>query len=93
MYHEYTHYMLRKADGWLPLWLNEGLAQFYENTDIDAKITWLGETNPQQLMYLKRNDLLPIKTLLTIDARSPYYHDEDKSSIFYSESWAMTHVT
>ncbi len=37
VYHEYTHYMLRKADTWLPLWLNEGLAQFYENTDIDDK--------------------------------------------------------
>ena len=26
VYHEYTHYMLRKAT-WLPLWLNEGLAE------------------------------------------------------------------
>jgi tetratricopeptide (TPR) repeat protein len=91
VYHEYTHYMLRKADGWLPLWLNEGLAQFYENTDIDDKTVWLGETDVEKLRYLKRNDMLPIETLLTIDARSPYYHDEDMSSIFYSESWAMTH--
>jgi tetratricopeptide (TPR) repeat protein len=91
VYHEYTHYMLRKADQWLPLWLNEGLAQFYENTDIDDKTAWLGETNPEELRYLKRNDMLPIETLLTIDARSPFYHDEDKGSIFYSESWALTH--
>jgi tetratricopeptide (TPR) repeat protein len=91
VYHEYTHYMLRKADKWLPLWLNEGLAQFYENTDIDDKTAWLGQTNPEELRYLKRNNMLPIATLLTIDARSPYYHDEDKGSIFYSESWAMTH--
>lgn len=91
VYHEYTHYMLRKADKWLPLWLNEGLAQFYENTDIDDKTAWLGETNPEELRYLKRNDMLPMETLLTIDARSPFYHDEDKGSIFYSESWAMTH--
>jgi tetratricopeptide (TPR) repeat protein len=91
VYHEYTHYMLRKADNWLPLWLNEGLAQFYENTDIDDKTAWLGQTNPQVLRYLKRNDMLPIETLLEVNASSPNYHDEDKGTIFYAESWALTH--
>jgi tetratricopeptide (TPR) repeat protein len=91
VYHEYTHFMLRKADTWLPLWLNEGLAQFYENTDIDDKTAWLGETNAQALSLLKRNDMLPIATLLQVNAQSPYYHDEDKGSIFYAESWALTH--
>jgi tetratricopeptide (TPR) repeat protein len=91
VYHEYTHYMLRKADTWLPLWLNEGLAQFYENTDIDDKTAWLGETNTEALNLLKRNNLLPIATLLRVNAQSPYYHNEDESSIFYAESWALTH--
>jgi tetratricopeptide (TPR) repeat protein len=91
VYHEYTHYMLRKADNWLPLWLNEGLAQFYENTDMDDKTAWLGEANADELQYLKRNDLLPIETLLAVDAKSPYYHDEEKGSMFYAESWALTH--
>lgn len=91
VYHEYTHYMLRKDDRWLPLWLNEGLAQFYENTDVDEKTVWLGEASAQELQFLKRNDLLPIETLFKVDTRSPYYHDEDKGSIFYAESWALTH--
>jgi hypothetical protein len=30
VYHEYTHYMLRKDEGWMPLWLNEGIAEFYQ---------------------------------------------------------------
>lgn len=90
VYHEYTHYMLRKAE-WLPLWLNEGLAQFFENTDLDGKNAWLGQANLQDLRLLNRNDLLPIATLLTIDGRSPYYHEEQKGSMFYAESWALTH--
>ena len=53
VYHEYTHYLMRKADGWLPLWLNEGLAQFYENTDIDDKTVWLGQANPDELRFLR----------------------------------------
>jgi tetratricopeptide (TPR) repeat protein len=91
VYHEYTHYMLRKANGWLPLWLNEGLAQFYENTDMDDKTAWLGEANADELEFLKRNDLLPIETLLRVDAKSPYYHEEEKGTVFYAESWALTH--
>jgi tetratricopeptide (TPR) repeat protein len=91
VYHEYVHYMLRKADNWLPLWMNEGLAQFYETTEIDEKTAWLGEANVEQLRLLNRNDLLPMATLLTVDAKSPYYHDEEKGSIFYAESWALTH--
>lgn len=91
VYHEYTHYTLRKADTWLPLWLNEGLAQFYENTDIDDKTVWLGQANPDELRFLGRNDLLPIETLMKVDSQSPYYHDEQKGSVFYAESWALTH--
>jgi tetratricopeptide (TPR) repeat protein len=91
VYHEYTHYTLRKADGWLPLWLNEGLAQFYENTDIDDKMVWLGQANADELRFLGRNDLMPIETLLKVNRASPYYHDEQKGSMFYAESWALTH--
>jgi Tfp pilus assembly protein PilF len=91
VYHEYTHYMLRKADGWLPLWLNEGLAQFYENTDIHDSNVQLGEPNAGELQYLNANSLLPLATLFAVDAHSPYYHEEQKGTIFYAESWALTH--
>jgi tetratricopeptide (TPR) repeat protein len=91
VYHEYTHYMLRKADWWLPLWLNEGLAEFYQNTDITDKDVHLGQPSPDDILYLRQNRLLPLKTLLMVDYNSPYYHEEDKGSVFYAEAWALTH--
>lgn len=91
VYHEYTHYMLRKADAWLPLWLNEGLAQFYENTDIDDKEARLGQASAEDVEFLGQNGMLPLTTLLAVDSASPYYHDEQKGSVFYAESWALTH--
>jgi len=91
VYHEYTHYLLRKAD-WLPLWLNEGLAEFYQNTDIhDPKEVRFGEPSSDDIQYLRQSRLLPLTTLLAVDHNSPYYHDEQKGSVFYSESWALTH--
>lgn len=91
VYHEYTHLLLSKSSEWLPLWLNEGLAQFYENTDIHEKDVALGQPSPENLELLRENKLLPLAILFAVDANSPYYHEENKGSIFYAESWALTH--
>ena len=91
IYHEYTHLLLSKSAEWLPLWMNEGLAQFYENTEIRDKEVALGEPSAGNLMLLRQNRLLPLPTLFMVDAKSPYYHEENKGSIFYAESWALVH--
>jgi len=90
VYHEYTHFILRKAV-WLPLWLNEGLAEFYQNTDIDDKGVRLGEPSANDILFLRENRLIPLPTLFAVDHNSPYYREEEKGSVFYSESWALTH--
>jgi tetratricopeptide (TPR) repeat protein len=91
VYHEYTHLLLSKSAEWLPLWLNEGLAEFYQNTVIREKEVALGQPSRENLELLRTNGLLPLATLFTVDPSSPYYHEEDKGSIFYAESWALTH--
>lgn len=91
IYHEYTHFLLAKSEDWLPLWLNEGLAEFYQNTDIHEKDVALGQPSAEDLIWLRQNRLLPLAALFTVDSRSPYYHEENKGSIFYAESWALTH--
>jgi len=91
VYHEYTHLLLSKSAEWLPLWLNEGLAEFYENTDIHEKEVALGQPSFQNLQLLRENRMLPLATLFAVDTNSPYYHEENKGSIFYAQSWALTH--
>jgi Tfp pilus assembly protein PilF len=90
VYHEYTHLLLSKAD-WMPLWMNEGLAEFYQNTDIHEKDVALGQPSPENLLLLRQSKLMPLPTLFAVDRSSPYYHEENKGSIFYGESWALTH--
>lgn len=91
IYHEYTHYILRDDYTWMPLWLNEGLAEFYQNTDIYSGEVDLGQPNLDDLMYLRDHKLIPVATLMQITASSPYYHEEQKGTIFYAESWALVH--
>ncbi|MDE1155076.1 MAG: DUF1570 domain-containing protein [Acidobacteriaceae bacterium] len=91
IYHEYTHFLLRKSP-WIPLWLNEGLAQFYENTDLRFNKVSLGMPDSNQLLFLRSEKLIPVQTLITVNHDSPYYHQEDAASVFYAESWALTHM-
>ena len=91
VYHEYTHLQFMGAAAWMPLWLNEGLAEFMQNTEIREKDVRLGEPSADDILYLRQNKLIPLSVLFKVDATSPYYHEEQKGSVFYSESWALTH--
>ena len=90
VYHEYTHLLMSKAE-WMPLWLNEGLAEFYQNTDIDETDARLGQPSVEDIRLLRQTTLLPLPILFAVDYNSPYYHEENKGSIFYAESWALAH--
>jgi hypothetical protein len=91
LYHEYTHAYFRYNFRGLPLWLDEGLGEYYGNTSIESKEADVGMPNASQLRALKENPLLPIDQLLTIDRTSPFYNTSEHSGIFYSESWALVH--
>lgn len=91
VYHEYTHLLNSRAEGWMPLWLNEGLAEFFQNTDIRDKEVILGEPSIEDIIYLRQNRIIPLTELLKVDENSPYYHEEQKGTVFYAESWALTH--
>jgi thioredoxin-like negative regulator of GroEL len=91
IYHEYTHLQFSDSSVWMPLWLNEGMAEFIQNTEIRNKDVLLGEASVDDILYLRQNRLIPLDVLFKVDAKSPYYHEEQKGSVFYAESWALTH--
>lgn len=91
VYHEYTHAVTTRSAAFLPPWLMEGLAEFYQTARIESQQVDLGLPDPQQLNVLRTHDLLPLATLMAVDQHSPYYHEENKIGIFYAESWALTH--
>ena len=91
VYHEYTHLQFSGDSEWMPLWLDEGLAEFIQNTDIHDKNVILGQPSVSDILYLRQNQLMPVETLFKVDHNSPYYHEEQKGSVFYAQSWALTH--
>jgi tetratricopeptide (TPR) repeat protein len=91
VYHEYTHALMRLNFDTLPLWLEEGIAEFYGNSRMGQKQSKTGEVDARQLSVLQRNSFIPIETLLQVDHTSPFYNEKDQTSMFYAESWALFH--
>ncbi len=91
MYHEWAHGLFRLNYRGLPLWLDEGLAEYWGGSDIDNKEGRVGMADAAQLRVLHQNTFLPISTLVSIDASSPLYNRQDHAGMFYAESWAIVH--
>lgn len=91
IYHEYTHALLHMNYSRVPLWLNEGLAEFFGNSTLTARDVTTGAADKTHLYVLSKNELLPMETLLQVKENSPYYNEMNRASIFYAESWAVVH--
>lgn len=91
VFHEFTHLLLNQDVKSLPPWLDEGLAEFYGNSEVSEKEAMLGKPSGPHLLLLREKKLLPLDVLFKVDHTSPYYNEENKGSIFYAESWALTH--
>lgn len=91
VYHEYVHALLRKNFENIPLWLNEGFAEFLGHTIIGNKEAGVGQPSEPHLVWLQSNKLLPLEVLLTVDHSSPHYNESNRASVFYAQAWALTH--
>jgi tetratricopeptide (TPR) repeat protein len=90
VYHEYALSVLHAKAHWLPVWLEEGLAEFYAYTKFDADHIYIGAPSPW-MNLLRGQSIIPVTTMLEIDGRSPYLHDDAKMQPFYVQAWAMVH--
>jgi tetratricopeptide (TPR) repeat protein len=90
VYHEYVHSVMHLNLRWLPVWLDEGLADFHANTRFEKSRIYVGAPSWRMRIFGLR-PLIPINTLFEVTPSSPYYHDEDKADLFYAQSWLLTH--
>jgi tetratricopeptide (TPR) repeat protein len=91
IYHEYYHSLTIPYFPNLPVWLSEGLADFYGNTQISDSGVEEGVPIPELIAELKEERFIPLDVLFKVDHQSPYYNEQNKISVFYAESWALTH--
>jgi Tfp pilus assembly protein PilF len=87
--HEYVHVLADEP--WLPLWLIEGLADYYSVTTLsrDRRRASVGDRIPEHVAQAQRW-WVPLRQVLDRPRTSPLAND-DSSLSFYAESWLLVH--
>src|SRR5437773_885843 len=77
VFHEYAHSLVQNTVGWLPPWVNEGLAGYYETFEERSagKGAMIGLVNASHVTLLRNVSLMPLRDLTAIDYSSPAYNE------------------
>ena len=93
IFHEYVHLVVNNVTNGMPIWLNEGLAEYYSTflvTD-DGKTATMGAVIEPHLMLLNQERMLPLPQLLALTHDSPLYNEGKRRGMVYAESWVLVH--
>jgi len=90
IHHEYVHSLAGRLPSQLPLWMVEGVAEFFGSLRLEGRQILFGVPSSTNLKVLLGTKLLPLANLFAVEASSPYYHEENRTSIFYAQSWLLT---
>ncbi|HLM03273.1 MAG TPA: tetratricopeptide repeat protein [Pyrinomonadaceae bacterium] len=93
IFHEYQHYVLDNNFDDPPLWLNEGLAEFYSQFKVEEQKqkVIIGAPIARHVYTLRERNMIPLRTLFGVNHRSKEYTETGKIGIFYAQSWALVH--
>jgi tetratricopeptide (TPR) repeat protein len=91
LYHEYVHLVTSLNYCRLPLWLSEGLAEFYATAEIDEESVRWGRIQAWHVHQLREGSLLPLADLLAADHGSRFYNEGSRATMFYAQSAVLTH--
>jgi tetratricopeptide (TPR) repeat protein len=91
IFHEYAHLLVQRKRP-LPIWLNEGLAEYFSTFAVTSRgrTADIGRPIARHVRVL-RQTFLPLSQLLAVSASSELYDEGQRRSIFYAEAWALTH--
>jgi tetratricopeptide (TPR) repeat protein len=94
IFHEYVHFIIDTNFGRseVPLWFNEGLAEYYQTFAIEQDIkVKLGLPQSDHLNLLQQSKLMPLDSLFNATSRQVHGTGGHSRSIFYAQSWALIH--
>ncbi|MDX1383617.1 MAG: DUF1570 domain-containing protein [Thermoanaerobaculia bacterium] len=91
VYHEYLHAFADANFPGVPLWFNEGLAEYYSTFRIQGRKAQIGKPRWEHLEWLRKNPNVDLRSLLEVTTRSPLYNETSRAGAFYAQSWAVVH--
>lgn len=91
VYHELLHEYLAWNLPPLPVWLEEGLAEYYSTFTTSADRATVGGIHVEHLRLLRQSVPMRLEELLAVGKESPWYSESSRRGPFYAQTWAFTH--
>lgn len=89
LFHEYAHhFMLQQAPGAYPAWYVEGFAEYFSTVRFTRNAIDIGNFSRSRTSWLVHEGWLPLDRLL---GGRPSGLTPEGVSMFYSQSWLLTH--
>ncbi len=85
VFHELVHNLLANSGTHLPLWLEEGLAEYYSTAVVSGGAVHFGDPIAERLRTLHSRPLMDVSDIFEMKAGS----ELSSSAIFYAEAWAI----
>jgi hypothetical protein len=87
--HELVHYLMQSGDAHAPLWLEEGIAEYFSNATIRARSISAGEPMSSHIAVLRQRTRIPLSNLFAAGRDADIYTISSSQAVFYAESWAI----
>src|SRR6185436_9797517 len=92
LYHELTHSLVASTfRNEVPLWMNEGLAEFYSMFNSEGNVVFVGRPPAIHMVRILRSQQIPMRLVLEATTQSEVYTNPIRQKLFYAQSWAMVH--
>jgi hypothetical protein len=89
--HEYLHHFLESNIPGVPLWANEGLAEFYSTMTRDSREVLLGRPLPHHVQWLRTHGPMPAGKLVALGSVAAGGDEKEKTGAVYASSWLLVH--
>ena len=92
VFHEYSHLLLRSVFPDAPLWLHEGMAEFYSTLRVTGERSALIGLPVTAHVTLLQQQSMPFPQMLGATDRSSEYSGETAARrLLYAQAWALVH--
>ena len=94
IFHDYLHAIAAENLPNAPLWLVEGLAEYYSTFEWSEDRTQIligRPINSHIRLVRDEDDRLSLEELFAVTRESDLYDEGDRNRIFYAQSWALVH--
>lgn len=94
-FHQFAWQYLSPA---LPVWVNEGLAQYFEDGVFTERTVYLGQANARRIRLVRsaieQGQVMPLQELFAVSGDSwshALQHHTDRSALLYAQAWSVVH--